>query len=105
MIRIIYERSDYTVTTVGHANYAEEGKDVVCAAITALTEAMMQRVTGRSCWQPAYGINKEKAIVRVSLTPRSRHAEETAREMLETVCAGYREVADLYPDYVRFEVR
>lgn len=105
MIRIIYERDEYTVTVMGHAGSAEAGKDTVCAFVSALSEAMMQRVKGNRKWQPAYGINREKAIVRVHLTPRSRYAALTAREMLETVCAGYRAVAADYPEFVRFEER
>lgn len=105
MTRIIYEPEKYTVTLIGHADYDERGKDIVCAGITALTEAMLQRVKGRRIFQPAYGVHRKKAIVHVHLTPRTKYAAEMAREMLSTVCAGYREIARLYPDYVKFEER
>ncbi len=105
MTRIIYERSEYTVTLIGHANSAEAGKDIVCAGVSALTEAMMQRVKGRKKWQPAYGVNRVKAIVRVHLTPKNRYAALSAREMLDTVCAGYQAIAEQYPEFVKYEVR
>lgn len=105
MTKIVYDKAEYTVTIVGHAGAGVPGEDVVCAGISALTEAMLQRVRGRRKWQPAYGINREKAIVRVHLTPRSSYAAETAREMLETVCAGYRAIAGAHPEHVVFEER
>lgn len=105
MIRIIYERDEFTVTVHGHAGYDAGGKDIVCAGVTALTEAMLQRVEGRRSWQPAYGVNKKKAIVRVHLLPRSKYATETAREMLDTICGGYRIIARQFPQFVRYEER
>ena len=105
MTRIIYERNEYAVTLIGHAGYAEEGKDIVCAGISALTEAMMQRVAGRDCFQPAYGMHKKKGIVRVNLTPKTKYAKWCARELLDTVCAGYASIAKQFPDHVKYEVR
>jgi uncharacterized protein YsxB (DUF464 family) len=105
MTRIIYERDEFTVTVYGHSAYSEKGEDIVCAGITALTEAMLQRVDGRQAWQPAFGINKQKAIVRVHLTPKTRYATETAREMLDTICGGYRIIARQFPKCVRYEER
>ncbi len=95
MVRILYSRDDYTVTVYGHADYAEAGKDIVCAAVSALSEAMLQRTAGRKIWQPAWGVNREheRNVVHVRLTPRGRIAAVKAREMLDTVCAGYRSIA------------
>lgn len=42
MIEIDY--SNNTITIKGHAKYANRGKDVVCAAISALTEAFITSV-------------------------------------------------------------
>ncbi len=39
MIRVIV-RSDY-VEVSGHANYAELGKDIICAAVSALTFTLL----------------------------------------------------------------
>lgn len=105
MITIVYERDEYCVTVTGHACAGARGEDIVCAGVSALTEAMLQRVKSRAKWQPAYGVNKSRATARVHLTPRSKRAEESAREMLETICAGYQAIAEQYPDHVRYEVR
>lgn len=105
MVRIVYERDEYAVTLVGHAGVDVPGKDIVCAAVSALTETMLQRVKGRNVWQPAFGSSIEKATVRVRLTPRTRYGAATAREMLDTICTGYRVIAADYPQYVKFEER
>lgn len=105
MTRIVYDREEYCVTVEGHAGYGPAGTDVVCAGLSALTEALLRRVSERPTFQAAYGLSREKALVRVRLTPRSRRAAALARELLETVRAGYEAVAEQFPDHVRFEVR
>lgn len=42
MIEIDYDNSRITIK--GHAEYANRGKDVVCAAISALTEVFITSV-------------------------------------------------------------
>ncbi len=105
MIKIVYEPAEYAVTVTGHACFDEVGKDIVCAWVSALTESMLQRVKGRRVWQPAYGVNREKATVRVRLTPRTSYSASMAREMLATICTGYRLIAQRYPDHVHYEER
>ena len=105
MTKIVYDREEYCVTVEGHAGYSAAGTDIVCAAVSALTEALLRRASGRPSFQAAYGVNRDKALVRVRLTPRSRRAAALARETLETVCAGYAAIAEQAPDFVRFEVR
>lgn len=104
MVRILYCREEYMVTVAGHAEYAEAGKDIVCAAVSALSEAMLQRTAGRKIWQPAWGVNREhdRNVVHVRLTPKGKIAAIKAREMLDTICAGYRSIAREYPDHVSF---
>lgn len=105
MIKIVYDKPEMTVTVSGHALFDEPGKDIICAGVSALTDAMLRRVRDRACWQPAFGINRERAVFYVRLTPKNRHAEQTAREMLETICGGYELIARQYPQNVRYEVR
>ena len=105
MTKIVYDREEYCVTVEGHAGYGAAGTDIVCAGLSALTEALLRRASGRPSFQAACGVNRSEAKVRVRLTPRSRRAAALARELLETVCAGYEAVAEQFPDYVRFEVR
>lgn len=105
MIKIVYDKPEMAVTVCGHALFAAAGKDIICAGVSALTDAMFRRVQGRMCWQPAYGINRDRAVFYVRLTPKSRHEEQTAREMLETICGGYELIARQFPQNVSYEVR
>ena len=105
MIKIIYERDEYIMTMIGHAGFADPGTDIVCAGVSALTQAMLRRVKGRLNWQPAYGVNREKSVIRVHLTPKTKYARWTAREMLDTIWDGYLAIAKDYPDYVKLEER
>lgn len=105
MTKIVYERDEFIITVIGHAGFSEAGTDIVCAGVSALTRAMLGRVKGRTAWQPAYGVNKKKCIIRVHLTPKTKYARWTAREMLDTIWEGYRAIAKSYPDYVKLEER
>lgn len=42
MIEVI--RHGGGITIKGHANYAEQGKDIVCAGVSALTQTLIQSV-------------------------------------------------------------
>lgn len=105
MIRIVYERDEYIVTVSGHAAFSTQGTDIVCAGVSALTQAMLRRVKNRINWQPAYVVNREKDVIRVHLTPKTKYARWTAREMLDTIWDGYLAIAKDYPDYVKLEER
>lgn len=105
MIRIIYDRAKMTVTVRGHARFAEAGSDVVCAGVSALTDAMFSRAQDCDEWQPAFGFNRKRGSFRIRLSPKSRNARSRAREMLETVGEGYEMIAQQFPQFVSYEVR
>ena len=42
MINITFNNAKRTLTVEGHANYAESGKDIVCSAISVLTDTLIK---------------------------------------------------------------
>lgn len=40
---IVVKVNEEKITLDGHAGYAEPGKDIVCAAVTALVQTMVHR--------------------------------------------------------------
>lgn len=105
MTRIIYDRNALSIYISGHAGAATVGKDIVCAGVSALTEAMVRRVKFRGLWNPSLRIDPERAEVFLKLRPTDGHEQTLAEELLETVCGGYQAIAEEYPDYVKVEVR
>jgi uncharacterized protein YsxB (DUF464 family) len=79
MIRITITHN--SIMSEGHANYDEPGKDIVCAAVSALMQTLELRGT----------TVKDKGYMLV-------HTEE--KESLNLISEGLRLIEEAYPEYV-----
>ena len=76
----------------GHADYAEEGSDIVCAAVSALTQTALLGIR-----------REEKVVYEQSEGFLAAHTLSFVPEVpivLETVVSGLNEIARQYPEYV-----
>ena len=103
MISVIYDRQDFTLTVRGHANTAEYGHDLVCAAASVLLH------TYSAAADLLYNRGYVKRINRdISSGNSSIGAEvlpdydEVVRLALDAVVSGYEFLAARYPDAVEF---
>ena len=83
------------VTVKGHANYAEPGQDIVCAAISTLTQvfiASVEELTAAQIKTAQTGGYMEIVI---------EESTERAQVLLDSFLLGCRMIADQYPDNVR----
>lgn len=106
MIHIIYRPEHSLVTVEGHAESAEEGKDLICAAVSALTQTLLCNLTLLEA-RGAIRIEAreaDKGSARLHAVPRARYRSVTAL-IFQTVCVGFDFLASEYPDFVKFEVR
>ncbi len=102
MIEItIYQDScgDYTeFHTKGHADYAEEGSDIVCAAVSALAINLVnsvERLTGG-------GHDLEQRQETGEMTFRLLDRNRDARLLMRSFVLGIQDVQEAYgPDYIR----
>ena len=86
----------------GHADSAPYGKDIVCAAESMLTQALLQtlidmekeRKTGLS-WTGS----PEMGFLRIEAAPAMEHRDEVKAAFRVTV-TGLRMLAEEYPDYI-----
>ena len=51
---IVVNVNEEKITLDGHAGYAEPGKDIVCAAVTALTQTMVHSIKALTEDKPEY---------------------------------------------------
>lgn len=83
----------------GHAQYAEKGKDIVCAGISALcislTERIKQLERENVCNIIEFLLSDGEVRIVFSLN-------EQSKECLETVRAGFQFIAREYSDYCIF---
>ena len=83
----------------GHSGYAENGQDIVCAAITAvvtMAEATINDVCGAKA-----KVRVKEEDARISLTlPTSCDEEESVQAVLAGMLLTLCSMRDDYPDYI-----
>lgn len=83
------------ITVSGHAGYAEPGKDIVCAAISTLTQVLIASV-------------EDLTAAKIKTAQTSGYMElvieestERAQVLVDSFFIGCQMVAENYPEYVR----
>lgn len=84
----------------GHTGSAEEGNDVVCAAISALTQSALMGIREYLKLACAYEIADGYIYC---MLPEDTFEEDwrEAEIILETMAMGLRSIADTYGDYIK----
>ncbi len=90
----ITRRSD-RITIKGHAGYAEPGKDIVCAAISALTETFADSMDKLTTDQIKSDIRAGNAVIRYG------NLSEPGQLLMDSFFLGCKMIAEEYPAYVR----
>ena len=76
----------------GHANYAPNGQDIVCSAVSILTSAVCNLIPSNRCKTRTGG-----AVIAFS------KYSETERDYLRIVAVGLAQLAKTYPNHVQFD--
>ena len=87
------------VSVSGHSGYAEAGKDIICAAISAvvtMAEATINEVCGAKA---KVRVKEEDARVTLTL-PASCDEEESVQAVLAGLLLYLCNLRDEYPDYI-----
>ena len=90
-VRIRPERIEIS----GHAGYAEPGKDIVCAGVTALTQTLIQSIDDLTDDEIEYRISPGKVEVEY------RNLSEKSKNLVDSFFIGVSMIADEFPEYVR----
>ena len=92
-------RQDYRLAVDGHAGYAEQGKDIVCAAASTLFYTLARELDYRHIeFTMTEGAATGAEIVAY---PPDGFTLDTD-VVFETICTGYRMLAEEYPEHVTF---
>ena len=81
----------------GHANYAEAGKDIVCAGVTALTQTLIMSMEDLTRDEIEYGILTGKVDIHY------RNLSEEGKLLVDSFFIGVCQIANEFPDHVRIE--
>lgn len=102
MTRIRFYRVNGRTTAFeseGHAGYAEEGSDIVCAAVSSalrLTHCFLEDVLGLALQTT---VEEDRALIRVAL-PAQGPLDETAQDAVTALMLHMTTLKDEYPDCI-----
>ena len=85
------------ITVNGHANYAETGKDIVCAGVTALTQTLIRALEGLTKDEIEYEVSPGRADIHYG------NLSEEGKLLVDSFFIGVCQIADEFPDHVRIE--
>lgn len=79
----------------GHANYAEAGKDIVCAGVTALTISLVKSINDLTEDKIEYEISPGRVDIHCG------NLSEAGMLLVDSFFIGICLIAEKYPDHVR----
>ena len=83
------------ITVSGHANYAEAGKDIVCAGVTALVQGLIRSMESLTRDQIQYDITPGRADIHYG------DLLEAGMLLVDSFFIGVCQIADEFPEHVR----
>lgn len=106
MIQVTYNRRSHKITAKGHANSAEKGADLVCAAASVLlytlaANALSMKEKG---YTKRVKVKLNEGDSEIVCVPKCMGHEYEILITLSAVCAGFELLAKRYPDNVGFEI-
>ena len=87
------------LASVGHSGYAQAGEDIVCAAVSALTQTAA--IAFEEMEIGVTQVDEEAALLTIELPSHLPLNEmHDAQVILRTIIGGLAAIAEEYPDYV-----
>lgn len=83
------------ITVSGHAGYAETGKDIVCAGVTALVQGLVRSIESLTSDQIQYGITPGRADIYF------KDLSEAGKLLVDSFFLGIYLIADDFPEHIK----
>lgn len=101
MVRATYtvEDNTHTLTVIGHANYAEYGKDIVCAGVSALVQALIGWIEENYYKANCISVDPKEGEVIISC-----EGGEDLSAVFNVIAVGLEQIAYIYPDHVQIDI-
>lgn len=84
------------ITVYGHAGYAEAGKDIVCAGVTALVQGLIRSIESLTSDQIQYDITPGRADIHF------KDLSEAGKLLADSFFLGICLIADDFPEHIKF---
>lgn len=101
MVRAKYTVDDntHTLVVLGHANYDEYGRDIVCAGVSALVQALIGWIEENHYKAECISIDPKIGEVIISC-----EGGEDIAAIFYMTSIGLMQIADSYPDHVQIDI-
>ena len=104
MVKVTYDRRSHAVFLRGHADSAEKGRDLVCAAVSILAYTLGAFVLGMKEAKAAECVCVDllSGDTAISCTP-CKDEEDDVTTGFDAICRGFALLAENYPRSVTYE--
>ena len=101
MVRAKYTVDDktHTLTVIGHANYDEYGRDIVCAGVSALVQALIGYIEENHYKAECVSIDTKSGEVVISC-----EGGDDLAAVFYMTAIGLMQIADSYRDHVQIDI-
>lgn len=93
------DENTHTLVVLGHANYAEYGKDIVCAGVSALIQALIGWIEENYYKAECISVDPKEGEVIISC-----EGGEDIAALFQMTAIGLTQIADSYSDYVQIDI-
>lgn len=90
-------RYDGGLSITGHANYAEPGKDIVCAGVSVLAQTLIASIEELTTDEIKYSMQPGTVCI------KHGKLSERAQVLVASFFVGVEAIAATYPDNVRID--
>ena len=100
MVRAKYTADEniHTLTVIGHANYGEYGKDIVCAGISSIVQALIGWIEENYYKANCISVSPKEGEVIISC-----EGGEDVAAVFQMASIGLAQIADSYPDHMQID--
>lgn len=86
---------EHEISLSGHANYAEAGRDIVCAGVTTLMQTMIRSIEDLTEDKIEYSISPGRVDIKYG------NLSEKSKTLVDSFFIGICMIAEEFPEYVR----
>lgn len=83
------------IRVLGHSGYAPHGQDIVCAAVSTLTQTLVASIEGLTKDKPNFIMAPGGFVL------ETKDLSEKSKLLVDSFFIGICGVADAYPDHIR----
>ena len=92
------------LTCEGHAGKTAAGKNIVCAAVSILTQNCVNALERIADITPLTAVDEARALIDISLPESTAQQDHDAQIILRTTVLGLSDIASAYPAIVKLHI-